>query len=155
MLVDGTTCKAHRAAAGAAHNTPAAETLGRSRGGISSKIHACTDASGRVLRLIDSPGQHSDLRYARALMAGIPATDAALDRAYVSANLRADLAASGCTFHTSPKKGMLNPSPWDKAIYARRHHVENTFSRLKDFAKIALATKPPAVGRAVLIWPPP
>jgi transposase len=33
---------------------------------------------------------------------------------------------------------MLNPPPWDKAIYARRHHIENTFSRLKDFARIAL-----------------
>ena len=40
--------------------------------------------------------------------------------------------------HTPPKKGMLNPPPWDKAIYARRHHVENTFSRLKDYARIAL-----------------
>jgi transposase len=138
MLGDSTTCKAHRAASGAAHSRPEAESLGRSRGGIGSKIHACTDGTGQILRLIDSPGHHSDLRYARALMADIPATDAALDRGYVSAKLRADLAALGCTVHIPPKQGMGNPPPWNKAIYARRHHIENVFSRLKDSARIAL-----------------
>ena len=138
VLADSTTCKAHRAASGAAHSTAEAESLGRSRGGISSKIHACTDGTGRILRLINSLGHHSDLRYARALMADIPATDAALDRGYVSAKLRSDLAAQGCTVHTPPKQGMLNPPPWNKAIYAQRRHIENVFSRLKDQARIAL-----------------
>jgi transposase len=138
VLADSTTCKAHRAAAGAAHSTADAEALGKSRGGIGSKIHACTDRHGRILRLIGSPAQHSDLRYARALMADLPATDAALDRGYVSARLHADLAAQGCTVHTPPKKGMLNVPPWDKAIYAKRHRIENMFSRLKDCARVAL-----------------
>ena len=71
-------------------------------------------------------------------MADIPATDAALDRGYVSAKLRSDRAARGCTMHTPPKRGMLNPPPWNKAIYARRHYIENLFSRLKDCLRIAL-----------------
>ena len=33
---------------------------------------------------------------------------------------------------------MVDPSPWDKAIYARRHHVENLFSNLKDWGRLAL-----------------
>jgi transposase len=118
VLADSTTCKAYRAASGAAHRTAQAESLGRSRGGICSKIPACTDGIGQVLRLIDSPGHHADLRYARALMADIPATDAALDRGYVSAKLRTDLAALGCTMHTPPKQGMLYPPPWNKTLYA-------------------------------------
>lgn len=138
VLADSTTCKAHRAASGAAHSTPEAGSLGRSRGGICSKIHACTDGTGRILRLIDSPGHHSDLRYARALMAAIPATNAALDRGYVSAKRRADLAALGCTVHTPPKHGRRNPAPWNKELYAQRHHIENLFARLKDQARIAL-----------------
>jgi len=138
VLADSTTCKAHRAAAGAAHSTPEAESLGKSRGGIGSKIHACTNSRSQILRLIESPAHHSDLRYARVLMADIPAKDAALDRGYVSAKLRDDLAAQGCTVHMPPKKGMLNPPPWDKAIYAQRHHIENMFSHLKDAARIAL-----------------
>ena len=115
-----------------------AEALGRSRGGLCSKLHAGADGAGHVLRLIASPGQHSDLRYATALASGIPACDAALDRGYVPAPLRAAFAAAGCTVHTSPKRGMVDPPAWDPALYARRHHIENLFSRLKDFARIAL-----------------
>ena len=33
---------------------------------------------------------------------------------------------------------MLNLPPCDKAIYAKRHRIENMFSRLKDCARIAL-----------------
>jgi len=138
VLADSTTCKARRSASEAAHSTPEAEALGKSRGGIGSKIHACTDGTGRILRLVDSPGHHSGLRYARALMDDIAATDAALDRGHVSAKLRADLVARGCTLHTPPKRGMRHPPPWDKAIYAQRHHIGNLFSRLKDAARIAL-----------------
>ena len=120
-LPGSTTCKAHRAASGAARSTAAAEALGRSRGGICSKpgeplgstLHACADGAGRIMRLIASPGQHSDLRQALALMFGIPARDAALDRGTVSAKLRAVFAANGCTVHTPPKLGMIDPPPWE------------------------------------------
>ena len=138
VLIDSTTCKAHRAASGAARSTAEAEALGRSRGGLCSKLHACVDGAGRILRLIASPGQHSDLRYATALASGIPAHDAALDRGYVSVALRAAFAADGCTVHTPPRRGMIDPPAWDPALYARRHHVENLFSRMKDCARIAL-----------------
>jgi transposase len=33
---------------------------------------------------------------------------------------------------------MVDPPRWDPALYARRHKVENLFSRLKDWARIAL-----------------
>ncbi len=138
LLLDSTTCKAHRAASGAARSTAAAEALGRSRGGLCSKLHACVDGAGRVLRLIASPGQHSDLRYATALASGIPACNAALDRGYISAPLRAAYAANGCTVHAPPRKGMIDPPAWEPALYARRHHVENLFARMKDQGRIAL-----------------
>ena len=137
LLLDSTTCKAHRAASGAARSTAAAEALGRSRGGLCSKLHACVDGAGRVLRLIASPGQHADLRYAAALASGIPACDAALDRGYVSAKLRTSFAAGGCTIHTPPKRGMIDPPAWNPALYAKRHHAENLFCRLKDWSRIA------------------
>jgi transposase len=73
-----------------------------------------------------------------ALASGIPACDAALDRGYVSAPLRAAFAAEGCTVHTPPKRGMVDPPAWDPKRYARRHHVETRFASLKDWARIAL-----------------
>ena len=119
VLLDSTTCKAR--------SNAEAECLGRSRGGLCSKLHACADGAGRILRLVPSPGQHSDPRHAPALVssreppcdfAGIPARDAALDRGYGSARLRAAFAADGCAVHTPPKLGMTDPPPWDRAIYA-------------------------------------
>jgi hypothetical protein len=32
---------------------------------------------------------------------------------------------------------MIDPPAWDLVLYAKRHHVKNLFSRLKDFACIA------------------
>ena len=137
-LLDSATCKAHRMASGAARSTAAAEALGRSRGGLCSKLHVCANGAGRILRLMASPGQHPDLRLAVALASGIPACDAACDRGYVSAKLRATFAANGCAVHTPPKKGMVAPPAWNPALYGRRHHVETLFSRMKDWARIAL-----------------
>lgn len=72
-------------------------------------------------------------RMTPALVSGIPARDAALDRGYLSARLRAAFAADGCAVHTPPKLGMVDPPPWDRTIYARHHPVENLFStKLKD-----------------------
>lgn len=138
LLLDSTTCKVLRAASGAPRSTAVAEAPGRSRGGPCSKLHACVDGAGRVLRLIASLGHHADLRYAAALASGIPACDAALDRGYVPARLRTSFAADGCTIHTPPKRGMIDPPAWNPVLYARRHHVENLFCRLKDCSRIAL-----------------
>ena len=63
---------------------------------------------------------------------GIPARHAALDRGDVSAKLRAVFAADGCIVHTPPKLGMTGPPLWEQTNHARRRHVENLFSRLKD-----------------------
>jgi transposase len=138
ILLDSTTCKARRAASGAAHSTAEAECLGRSRGGIGSKLHACADGAGRILRLIPSPGHHSDLRHAAALASAIPARNAALDRGDVSARLRAAFAADGCAVHSPPKRGMTNPPEWDRLLYAQRRRIENLFSSLKDWVRITL-----------------
>ncbi len=138
VMIDSTTSKAHRSASGAAHSSAEAECLGRSRGGLSSKLHACVDGAGRVLRLIPSPGQHADLRYARPLLADIPAHDAVFDRGYVSSKLHRDLTAKGCKAHVPPKRGMVNPPAWDTTLYPKRHLVENFFCRLKDNARLPL-----------------
>ena len=106
VLLDSTTREAHRAASGAAQGPPAVEALGRGRGGLCSKLHGCVDGAGRIPRLLAGPANHADLRHAMPLVAGIPARDAALDRGYVSAALRAAFAAQGCTVHTPPKRGM-------------------------------------------------
>ena len=55
VAADSTTCKAQRAATGAARSTEAQEALGRSRGGLCSKIHACVDGAGRLCVSLRAP----------------------------------------------------------------------------------------------------
>lgn len=45
------------------------ECLGRSRGGMGTKIHACTDALGNAVRLIATGGQAGDCPQALPLLA--------------------------------------------------------------------------------------
>ena len=44
------------------------EALGRSRGGLSTKVHAVVDGLGNPLRLLLSPGNRNDICYAQQLL---------------------------------------------------------------------------------------
>lgn len=50
VMADSTTCKAHYSATGAACSTAGAEDLGRSRGGLCTKLQACAAKPRRGLR---------------------------------------------------------------------------------------------------------
>lgn len=43
-----------------------AEAIGRSRGGLTTKIHIAVDAYGNPLKLVLSQGQHSDFHPSRS-----------------------------------------------------------------------------------------
>jgi transposase len=53
--------------------------------------------------------------------------------------VRAVLAQAGKTAVIPPRRNRKNPASYDKELYKKRHHIENFFSRLKDFR--ALATR--------------
>lgn len=60
LMIDSTTVRAHQQAAtgkGGAQD----QSLGRSRGGLTTKIHTLADRFGRPLRFLITPGQASDV----------------------------------------------------------------------------------------------
>jgi hypothetical protein len=65
-MLDSSACKAQRFAGGARGGGE--EALGRSRGGLTSKIHAVDDGLGRPLCFLLTPGRAADCRQARALL---------------------------------------------------------------------------------------
>jgi transposase len=67
---------------------PEARAIGRSRGGLTTKIHAVVDALGNPLRFILSPGQASDYTEAEALIRDLPAEHVLGDKGYDSKALR-------------------------------------------------------------------
>jgi transposase len=71
--------------------------MGRSRGGLTTKIHALIDALGRPIRLKLSEGQAHDRRAADDMYDTVAAATIFLaDRAYDSDQLRDRLAARCC-----------------------------------------------------------
>src|SRR5690606_41797480 len=72
-----------------------AQGLGRSRGGLSTKIHAATEALGLPVRLIASPGQRNDIAFARDLIDGIEADATIADKGYDAAQPAKSIAAAG------------------------------------------------------------
>ncbi len=70
--------------------------VGRSRGGLTTKIHALVDAQGRPIKLSLTAGQKSDIEAAPGLIADIPAGAMLLaDKGYDANGLREAVMARG------------------------------------------------------------
>ena len=105
---------------------------------MNSKLHVVADAQGRPIQMFLSAGQTSDYVGARALLSSLPAAKSLLaDRGYDADWFRDALADRGITACIPSRKGRNIPSAHDPALYRQRHRIENAFSRLKDWRRIA------------------
>src|SRR3546814_7156627 len=70
-----------------------AAAIGRSRGGLTTKLHAAVDAIGLPIRIHPTPGQYGDRPPAEALLAGLKGVGHVIaDAAYAADPLRAFIA---------------------------------------------------------------
>jgi transposase len=70
LMLDSTIVRAHQQAATGKGGKE--QALGRSRGGLTTKIHMLADRLGRALRFRITPGQAADVTAARDLLEGRP-----------------------------------------------------------------------------------
>ena len=83
-------------------------------------------------------GQVSDYKGARKLLNDLPAAKYLLaDRGYDADWFRDGLQALGITPCIPPRKNRKRPINYDKSLYKQRHKIENMFSKLKDWRRIA------------------
>jgi IS5 family transposase len=73
--------------------------IGRSRGGLSTKINAVVDENGLPVRLMLTAGQAHDLRAAPQLLAGLRCRHVVADRGYDADALLALIRAAGAKPH--------------------------------------------------------
>jgi len=112
--------------------------IGRTKGGLNSKLHVLADAKGRPIRMFLSAGQTSDYIGARALLSSIPQAGALLgDRGYDADWFRNALIDMGILPCIPSRIGRKVPIPHDADLYRLRHKIENMFARLKDWRRIA------------------
>jgi transposase len=134
--LDSTHIKVHRCAA----NPPGGQgvqAMGRTRGGLNTKLHALVDARGRPLSLVLSAGQEADISYAQTVVRAQPAAWVVADKAYDSDPFRQWLAARGTQACIPPRAKRKHPARFSRKRYRGRHRVENFFERLKNFRRIA------------------
>ena len=136
VMLDSSACKAQRFASGARGGGE--EALGRSRGGLTTKIHAAVDGLGRPLCFLLTPGQAADCRQARALLEGLSFERLIGDCGYDTDELRDWAEELGAEAVIPSKRNRKAPIPHDRAAYRERHRVENLFCRVKDFGRVVL-----------------
>ena len=108
--------------------------IGRTKGGLNSKLHAVCDELGRPVRLLLTAGQQSDHTGVATLLPGLPpAKDLIGDKGYDSDAL----IARGITPCIPPRANRKHPATYCKILYKQRHMIENLFARLKDWRRVA------------------
>jgi transposase len=102
--------------------------MGRSRGGLTTKIHAVVDATAIRFTLKLSEGQSHDSRGVDTLLA---------DKGYDSNALRAAVASRGAWGNIKPMPNRVNIPAFSPWLYRYRNLVERFFNKLKHFRAIA------------------
>jgi transposase len=139
---------------------PDDHALGRSRGGLTTKIHLACDGRGRPLAVLLTAGQRHDSVCARLLLERIRVPrngrgrprcrpdHVIADKAYSSRGLRAYLRRRNIG-HTIPEKQDQKghrrnrgrrggrPPQFDRETYRQRNIVERCFNQLKGFRGLA------------------
>jgi transposase len=111
--------------------------IGRSRGGLTTKIMALVDALGNLIRFVLLPGQRHDSIGVEPLITGLDFEALIGDKAFDNNWLRANLNERGAAAVIPSKADRAGRIPHDAEMYKWRHLVENFFCQLKAFRRIA------------------
>ena len=181
MLVEHTGAVSNDKNPRCCRDEPGDHALGRSRGGLSTKIHAAVDGRGRPLAILLTPGQAGDAPMMLPLLAhlrvqrtiGRPRTrpDRVLaDKAYSSRAIRAHLRTRGIgSVIPEPDDQKAHrkrigssggrPVTYDRTAYRGRNVIERAFNGFKHwrglatrYDKHAIVYRGGLVLAAVLLW---
>jgi transposase len=136
-MVDATIVKVHRHAQGAKGGT-SRQASGRSKGGLTTKIVALTDARGNLVRFVLLPGQRFDPIGGPPLLEGLAFDALIADKAFDSKAMIADLDERGAKVVIAQHPRRISPLVIDTEMYKWRHLIATFFCQLKEFKRMAL-----------------
>ncbi|WP_150005777.1 IS5 family transposase [Iodidimonas muriae] len=138
IMIDATHLKAHRTAASLFKRGALPRRIGRTKGGLNSKLHAVRDGEGRPIMMLLTEGQMSDHKGALLLFPSLPrAKELLADKGYDSDWFREALIDQGITPCIPPRSNRKVQHPYDAQLYKQRHKIENVFGRIKDWRRVA------------------
>ena len=115
------------------------QSIGRSRGGLTTKIHLCSTSDRFALVFHLSSGNKNDAPEGRKLIQSIYSKTGQamiIDRAYEDNATRAMIEEHGFICIVPPKITRKQPWKYDKEMYKRRNEIERYFRRLKNYRKV-------------------
>jgi transposase len=114
----------------------AAQALGRSRGGFSTKVHTSVDALGNPLRFRLTPGQRHDITQAEALVIDLESEYVIADRSYDSDDFVQFIITNGAIPVIPPRSNRKDLREYDAYLYQERHLVECFINKIKHYRRI-------------------
>ena len=106
--------------------------MGRSRGGLTSKIHALVDTNGLPVRLALTAGEAHDNRLAGKLLSRLKSGAMLLaDRGYDADWIRTLATEKGAWANIPPRSNRNDPICFSPYLYRARNRVERFFNRIK------------------------
>ena len=114
------------------------QAIGRSRGGITSKILVMCDALGNMVDFVLLPGQRHDTVGVADLISDWEFEGFIADTAFDADWITAELEQRGSEIVIAQHPNRNEPRKIDKALYKWRHLVENCIGKLKEFKRVAM-----------------
>ena len=112
--------------------------MGRSRGGLTTKLHALVDLNGMPVALKLTAGEAHDGRSAEDMLESVQAGHILLaDRAYDSDGLRQSLEARGAWGNIQLMPNRKRRPAFSAWLYRQRNAIERFFNKLKHFGAVA------------------
>jgi transposase len=138
IMIDSTVVRAHACAAGATHpeDKPKDQALGRSTGGLSTKIHILVDALGNPLEVTLTGGPVADVTQAIPLLEGRKAPYGIMDKAYDAYSVIEQLEKPDIIPVIPPTANRKVKRHDDKPLYKERHLMECFIGKLKQFRRV-------------------
>jgi transposase len=112
------------------------QSLGRSRGGYSTKIHLATDALGNAIRFILTGGERNDITQAEALIENLFSDYVIADKGYDADKFVLLLRKKDVKVVIPSKINRRIQREIDLDLYKERHLIECCIGKLKHFRRV-------------------
>jgi transposase len=136
QMIDTSIVRVHQHGACIAGNSE--QLMGRSRGGLTTKIHAVVDTSGLPVRLALTTGEAHDNRLVVTLLSALKSGAMLLaDRGFDADWIRTFVSEHGAWANIPPKRNRKEAICFSPYLYKARNLVERFFNKIKQCRRVA------------------
>jgi transposase len=150
QMIDTSVVRVHQHGACIADNNH--QDMGRSRGGLTSKIHAVVDSNGLPVHLALTPGESHDNRLCSVLLSALlPQTMLLADRGYDADWIRELARLQGAWANIPPKRNRKDPICFSPYLYRARNLIERSNGSSTRSSNVGVS-RPDMTNSRLTIW---